>query len=70
MAEANRFVLDSFALIGYLENEPFAGSIQDILRSALKNNAVFSCMRSTLEKFSILPDVKKAAKMPTLRISA
>jgi len=29
-----RFVFDSFALIGYLENEPFAGSIQDILRSA------------------------------------
>ena len=33
-ADPNRFVFDSFALIGYLENEPFAESIQDILRSA------------------------------------
>jgi uncharacterized protein len=33
-AGPNRFVFDSYALIGYLENEPFAGSIQDILKSA------------------------------------
>ena len=31
-----RFVLDSYALIGYLENEPFAGRIQKYLQQAKK----------------------------------
>jgi predicted nucleic acid-binding protein len=31
-----RFVLDSYALIGYLENEPFAGRIQKYLKQARK----------------------------------
>jgi predicted nucleic acid-binding protein len=29
-----RFVLDSYALIGYLENEPFAGRIEKYLKQA------------------------------------
>ncbi len=35
-ASCDRFVLDSFALIGYLEDEPFAGWIQELLVSARK----------------------------------
>ena len=31
MSEKNSFVFDSFALIGYLENEKFAQEIEDIL---------------------------------------
>ncbi len=31
-----RFVLDSYALIGYLENEPFAGRIEKYLNQARK----------------------------------
>ena len=31
-----RFVLDSYALIGYLENEPFAGRIEKYLKQARK----------------------------------
>jgi predicted nucleic acid-binding protein len=31
-----RFVLDSYALIGYLEDEPFAGRIQKYLKKAKK----------------------------------
>jgi len=31
MARKERLILDSFAIIGFLENEPFAGRIQDLL---------------------------------------
>ncbi len=34
MKGLNSFVLDSFALIGYLENEPFSGKIQRVLTQA------------------------------------
>lgn len=34
MQEANSFVLDSYALIGYLENEPFSDKIQNSLAQA------------------------------------
>ena len=36
---AGRFVLDSYALIGYLENEPFAGRIEKYLKQARKAEA-------------------------------
>lgn len=32
----NRYVLDSYALIGYLEDEPFAGKIETILNKGVK----------------------------------
>jgi ribonuclease VapC len=32
----NRYVLDSYALIGYLENEHFAGRIEQLLKQAKK----------------------------------
>ena len=38
MPESNSYVLDSFALIGYLENEPFSDQIQNVLTQA-KNGA-------------------------------
>lgn len=38
MQGPNSFVLDSYALIGYLENESFAGQIQHVLTQA-KNGA-------------------------------
>lgn len=34
MQSPNSFVLDSYALIGYLENEPFSDQIQDVLTRA------------------------------------
>ena len=34
-----KFVLDSYALIGYLENEPFAGRIEKYLKQARKAEA-------------------------------
>lgn len=37
MAKENLYVLDSYALIGYLEDEPFAEFIQNLLLSARKN---------------------------------
>ena len=37
MGHGDSYVLDSFALIGYLENEPFAQEIEDLLYRA-KNN--------------------------------
>ena len=36
----NRFVLDSFAIIGFLENEPFSDQIESLLRQAQKGRAV------------------------------
>jgi ribonuclease VapC len=36
LAKGNSYVLDSFALIGYLENEPFAQVIEDLLQQAKK----------------------------------
>ena len=36
---SGRFVLDSYALIGYLENEPFAGRIQKYLKQARRAEA-------------------------------
>lgn len=36
MAKGTNYVLDSFALIGYLENEPFAQEIEDLLHRAKK----------------------------------
>jgi len=36
VAENNAFVLDSYALIGYLEDEPFSELIQELLLSARK----------------------------------
>ena len=35
----NRYVLDSYALIGYLENEPFAERIEQLLKQARKGEA-------------------------------
>jgi len=34
----NRYVLDSFALIGYLENEPFSNRIEKLLKQARKGD--------------------------------
>lgn len=34
MTEPNSFVLDSYAVIGFLENEPFSGRIEDLLVKA------------------------------------
>jgi len=36
---AGRIVLDSYALIGYLENEPFAGRIEKYLKQARRAEA-------------------------------
>ena len=38
MEAANSFVLDSYALIGYLENEPFSEKIQNALIKAKNGN--------------------------------
>ena len=35
----NRYVLDSYALIGYLENEDFADRIEQLLKQAKKGDA-------------------------------
>ncbi len=35
----NRYVLDSYALIGFLENEPFADRIEQLLKQARKGEA-------------------------------
>jgi hypothetical protein len=35
----NRYVLDSYALIGYLENEHFADRIEQLLKQAKKGGA-------------------------------
>jgi ribonuclease VapC len=40
LADPEKFVFDSFALIGYLEDEPFAGWIQDLLLSARRKKCV------------------------------
>ena len=39
MPEKNKYVLDSYALIGYLENEPFSREIEGLLKSARKGKA-------------------------------
>lgn len=39
MAHVDRYVFDSYALIGYLENEPFADRIQKLLLAARSNKA-------------------------------
>jgi predicted nucleic acid-binding protein len=36
LAKGTNYVLDSFVLIGYLENEPFAQEIEDLLHQAEK----------------------------------
>ena len=38
MQRLNSFVLDSYAVIGYLENEPFSGRIQELLTNAKKGD--------------------------------
>ena len=40
MAGLNSFVLDSFALIGFLENEKFASRIERLLKQARKGDAL------------------------------
>ena len=35
-----RFVFDSYALIGYLENEPFSGRIERYLKKARKDQTL------------------------------
>ena len=40
MAGINSFVLDSFALIGFLENEEFASRIERILKQARQGKAL------------------------------
>ena len=35
---SKRFVLDSYALIGYLENEPFSQRIEELLKQARKGD--------------------------------
>ena len=39
MQGADSFVFDSYALIGYLENESFSNQIEDILKKAKKGHA-------------------------------
>ena len=39
MQRLNSFVLDSYAVIGYLENESFSGQIQELLTNAKKADA-------------------------------
>ena len=39
MQRLNSFVLDSYAVIGYLENESFSGLIQELLTNAKKGDA-------------------------------
>lgn len=38
MQRLNSFVLDSYAVIGYLENESFSGQIQELLTNAKKGD--------------------------------
>ncbi len=38
MQRLNSFVLDSYAVIGYLENESFSGRIQELLTNAKKGD--------------------------------
>ena len=38
MQRPNSFVLDSYAVIGYLENESFSGRIQELLTNAKKGD--------------------------------
>ena len=38
MGISKRFVLDSYALIGYLENEPFSQRIEELLKQARKGD--------------------------------
>ena len=38
MPDKNKFVLDSYALIGYLENEPFSNQIEGLLKAARKGS--------------------------------
>jgi predicted nucleic acid-binding protein len=40
LPSANRYVLDSFAIIGFLENELFSDQIEALLRQAQKGRAV------------------------------
>ena len=40
MAAINRYVLDSFALIGFLENEKFASRVERLLKQARKGKTV------------------------------
>lgn len=40
MPSENRYVLDSFALTGFLENEPFSDQIESLLRQSLKGQTV------------------------------
>ena len=50
MAAKNSFVLDSFAVIGFLENEEFASRIEKILRKARQGKIlVFSSSITSLD---------------------
>jgi len=40
MAGINRYVLDSFTLIGFLENEKFASRVESLLKQARKGKTV------------------------------
>jgi len=40
LAAINRYVLDSFALIGFLENEKFASRVERLLKQARKGKTV------------------------------
>lgn len=40
MPERNKIVLDSFALIGYLENETFSGRIEKLLKHAREGKSI------------------------------
>jgi len=40
LAGRNRYVLDSFALIGFLENGKFASRVEDLLKQARKGKTV------------------------------
>ena len=55
MGNGDSYVLDSFALIGYLENEPFAQEIEDLLYRAKNNISRSIYMPFTLERYTILP---------------
>ena len=55
MGNGDSYVLDSFALIGYLENEPFAQEIEDLLdrrgtatRGRVPESQLFNLIRGFL----------------------
>ena len=61
MPSLDNFVLDSYAMIGYLENEPFAEQIEEILNIAKKSDsrlylhAIHLSLKQCVQ-FSLIPE--------------